>query len=127
MDAADVLAETTVTVSDERYAVVKTDRPDPDAFACIQDGRETTVVAVEGTYDPERTIDVEPGWKVLTFEAVLPFDLVGFLASVATALADADVSIFALSAFSTDHVLVKAADVDQALAILDDLGCDVPL
>ena len=82
---------------------------------------------MEGTYDPERTIDVEPGWKVLTFEAVLPFDLVGFLASVATALADADVSIFALSAFSTDHVLVKAADVDRALVTLDDLGCDVPL
>ena len=127
MDVADSLAEAAVTVSAERYAVVKADRPDPDAFASIQDGRETTLVVEEGTYDPDTAIQVEPGWKVLTFEAVLPFDLVGFLARVATALAEADVSIFALSAYSTDHVLVKAEDLDAALATLDELGCDVPL
>jgi hypothetical protein len=44
---------------------------------------------------------------------------------VATALADEGVSIFALSAYSTDHVLVKEADADRAVETLSDLGCGI--
>ncbi len=56
---------------------------------------------------------------------VLPFELVGFLARIASVLADADVSIFAISAYSTDHVLVSADDLDTAVERLEDLGCSV--
>jgi len=125
MDAADTLAESTVTVSAGTYAVVKTDQPDHDAFATISDGREITVVADSDAYDDDHAIEVEDGWRRLTFDVVLPFELVGFLARVATALADADVSIFALSAYSTDHVFVKDADMERARATLTALGCTV--
>jgi hypothetical protein len=47
------------------------------------------------------------------------------LAAVSTALAEAGVSIFALSAYSTDHVLVKEDDVDAATQTLEELGCTV--
>nr|WP_254279495.1 ACT domain-containing protein [Halomicroarcula marina] len=125
MDPDEFLADSTVTVSPERYAVVRTDREYPTAFATVRDQNETTVVVPEDNYDAADGEDAERGWRILTFEVVLPFELFGFLARVATALADAEVSVFALSAFSTDHVLVKDDDVDRAVRALAELGCDV--
>ncbi|KAB1187347.1 MULTISPECIES: ACT domain-containing protein [Haloferax] len=125
MNPTEFLDGGTVTVSDETYTVYKTEHPESAAFATIQDENETTVVAEAGTVSGENVIESEPGWKRLTFEMVLPFELVGFLAAVATALADEDISIFAISAYSTDHVLVKEEDVPVATKKLEALGCAV--
>ena len=54
---------------------------------------------------------------------VLPFGLVGFMAKVSQALADEKISIFAISAYSTDHVLVKEKDLNKAIKKLENLGC----
>jgi hypothetical protein len=72
--------------------------------------------------DPENVIEEEKGWKILTFEAVLPFELTGFLAAVASVLAEKGIPIFALSAFSTDHILVKEEKLTQCLEALSQLG-----
>ncbi|WP_416840170.1 ACT domain-containing protein [Haloferax sp. DFSO52] len=125
MDSTDFLDGGTVTVSEATYTVYKTERPESSAFATIRDETETTVIAETGTIDDSNVIEAERGWKRLTFEMVLPFELVGFLAAVATALADEDISIFAISAYSTDHVLVKDADVEAATTRLEELGCHV--
>ncbi|WP_424007119.1 ACT domain-containing protein [Haloferax denitrificans] len=125
MDPSDFFEGGTVTVSAATYAVVKAERGDPDAFATIRDDEETTVVVEEERVDEATAIDVERGWKRLTFEMVLPFELVGFLARVAGALAEEDISVFALSAYSTDHVLVREGDVAAAEAKLESLGCAV--
>lgn len=125
MDVDDFLDGCPVRVHDGTYAVVKSRVPDPDAFATIDDGAETTVVAESDAYDPDDAIAVEDGWRVLTFDVVLPFDLVGFLARVTAELADAGVPVFALSAYSTDHVLVKTDDLDAAVDRLSALGCVV--
>jgi hypothetical protein len=125
MDPAEFLRGGTVSVSDETYAVCRTDRDHPDAFATVREAGETTVVVPEGDLDAVDADAVEPGWKRLTFEMELPFELVGFLAAVATALAEADVPVFVLSSYATDHVLVKRADLDTAVQRLADLGCAV--
>lgn len=65
---------------------------------------------------------IEKGWKLLTFDMVLPFGLVGFLARVSKALADEGIAIFVLSAYSTDHILVKEYDCSMALKALRRLG-----
>ena len=125
MNPSEFLDGGTVIVAPETYAVLTTDRPVDDAFATVQDGTETTVVAVAGQVPEEYVLDAEPGWRRLTFDATLPFELVGFLAAVATALARVDVSIFALSSYSTDHVLVKDTDLERATEALEALGCRV--
>ncbi|ELZ65238.1 hypothetical protein C457_17102 [Haloferax prahovense DSM 18310] len=125
MDPSDFFEGGTVIVSAATYAVVKAERGDPDAFATIRDENETTVVVEEERVDEASAVEVERGWKRLTFEMVLPFELVGFLAQVAGALAEEDISIFALSAYSTDHVLVREDDVAAAAAKLESLGCTV--
>jgi hypothetical protein len=128
LDPSTVLADSVVEVAAETYAVVTTDTDTDvviDTFATIDDGRETTHVVPETRLDAIPTVDCEPGWRLLTFDVVLPFELVGFLAVVATALAEHDVSIFALSAYSTDHLLVRQDDLEAALETLSDLGCGI--
>ena len=49
----------------------------------------------------------EGGWGCLKIEGPLDFSLVGILSSLASPLADAGISIFALSTYDTDYVLVK--------------------
>lgn len=48
-------------------------------------------------------------FRLITFGIVLAFDVVGFMALVSTILAEAQVSIIPLGAFSRDHILVPSA------------------
>ncbi len=63
-------------------------------------------------------IPVEQGWRALKIEGPLDFSLVGILASVLNPLADANVTIFAMSTYDTDYVLVKDEQLRQALTAL---------
>jgi hypothetical protein len=60
----------------------------------------------------------ETGWRALRVAGILEFALLGILASIANPLADAGVSIFALSTYDTDYVLVKEIDLERALGAL---------
>ena len=53
-------------------------------------------------------------FRLITFESVLEFDVVGFMAIVASELAEAGVSVLPLAAFSRDHILVAEADFKNA-------------
>jgi hypothetical protein len=64
----------------------------------------------------------EPGWSCLRIEGVLDFSLVGVMAGIAKVLADADVSIFAISTFDTDYLLVRTARLQAAKAALTASG-----
>src|SRR5699024_6290295 len=71
------------------------------------------------------TAQTEPGWRVLTVQGPLAFTLTGILAAVSSELAAAGVTLFSLSTFDTDHVLVKAVDLDRAVAALHAAGHEV--
>lgn len=57
---------------------------------------------------------VEDGWRAFQIEGPIPFAEIGVLAGLSGALARAGVSVFALSTFDTDYVLVKEADLARA-------------
>ena len=57
-------------------------------------------------------------YRLLTFDVELDFSVVGFLAEIARILAEAEISIVALSAFSRDHVLIKQGDLAKVLKVL---------
>jgi hypothetical protein len=65
-----------------------------------------------------RDAKVEGNFRLLSFDIELDFDTVGFLAHISKILAEADVSIVALSAFSRDHILIKQEDLAKALKVL---------
>jgi hypothetical protein len=67
----------------------------------------------------------ETGWRALRVAGSLDFALVGILASIANPLAQAGVSIFALSTYDTDYVLVKESEVARAVGALTAAGFPV--
>ncbi|WP_026424019.1 ACT domain-containing protein [Actinokineospora inagensis] len=84
---------------------------------------EVTVVApVDLTPAGGRT---EAGWRLLTVRGPLEFTLTGIMASLAGSLAAAGVSLFAVSTFDTDHILVHDSDLDRAITALRAAGHDV--
>ncbi len=56
----------------------------------------------------------EPGWRALEVPGPLDFVMVGVIANLAVPLAEAEISIFALSTYNTDYILVKEADLERA-------------
>jgi len=64
---------------------------------------------------------VEGPYRAITFDIVLDLSLVGFLSVVSAVLAEAGISIFALSTFLRDHILVKSSEADEAVLLLEDL------
>jgi hypothetical protein len=61
---------------------------------------------------------LERGWVLLKLHGPFPLDAIGVLASVARPLAEAAISLFALSTFDTDYILVKRVHAKQAIAAL---------
>ncbi len=81
--------------------------------AVIRTPDEISVLCDEAAVPTE--IRAERGWRFLRVEAVLDFSLVGVLAELTGCLAAAGISLFALSTFDTDYLLVKEVDLPGAL------------
>jgi hypothetical protein len=64
----------------------------------------------------------ERGWRAIRVAGTIDFALTGILASVLAPLAAAQISIFAVSTFDTDYVLVREAALERALAALHGAG-----
>ncbi|HEX5496344.1 MAG TPA: ACT domain-containing protein [Mycobacteriales bacterium] len=87
--------------------------------ALVAAPEETTVVVAQPALaDLPAPEAVELGWQRITFAGPLPWELVGFLADVADRLAGARIPFTSVSGFTTDHVLVRAAQAEVALAVL---------
>ena len=72
----------------------------------------------EETAVPADEPRVERGWRALRLQGPFDFALTGILLSVLEPLAAAGIGIFAVSTFDTDYVLVKAVQLEAALAAL---------
>lgn len=71
---------------------------------------------------PENIIQRDDGWKAFCIQGVLDFSLIGILAKIATILADNGISIFAVSTYNTDYVLIKKENYQKALEVLQTTG-----
>ena len=111
-----------VYVWKETFAIIKAKKVYPNAFANVIDKNETTVIIEQSKFNDEDIIEIEKDWKILTFDMVLPFGLVGFLAKISQLLADEKISIFAISTYSTDHLLIREKDLTRAEEKLKDIG-----
>jgi len=112
-------------VSAETYAIVKTRRALAGSLAVIKDDRETTCVIAESKLGSQKFLGFEGDWRMITFDMVLPLSLVGFFAAVSGALAEAGVNLFAISAYTTDHVFVKNPKLETAVRALEQLGMSI--
>ena len=67
---------------------------------------------------------IETGWSLLKIDGVLDFSLVGILSDVSGVLARAKISLFAISTFDTDYILVR--DLPGAVSALRGAGHELP-
>ena len=63
----------------------------------------------------------EAPYSVITFDIVLDLSLVGFLSVVSAILADEGISIYAISTYLRDHILVKTKEADRTIQVLEEL------
>ncbi len=87
-----------------------------DFFSITKTQDELSVVCLEK--EVPSGARVERGWKGLKVEGPLDFELTGILSSLAQPLAEAKISIFAISTFDTDYILVKEENLPNAIDIL---------
>jgi hypothetical protein len=89
-------------------------------YAATRTDSELSVVCPSHLIPPGAS--VEPDWRALTVAGTLDFSLVGVMASLCGTLAGAGVTVFVLSTFTTDHLLVRAPDLSRATAALRAVG-----
>jgi hypothetical protein len=61
-------------------------------------------------------------WRCLRVAGAMDFSMVGVVSSLVTPLAEAGLSVFVVSTFDTDHLLVKDSDVDAVTTALSGAG-----
>jgi hypothetical protein len=67
-------------------------------------------------------VECQRDWIAFKVHGPIDFEMVGVLASLSAALADAGLSLFALSTYDTDYLLVRAGQIGAARQALADAG-----
>lgn len=125
MNIQEFLNDCKVKVWKDQYSIVKAKLIKGNFFSAISDFNEFTLIQKKEDVEIDNVIQEEKGWRVLSFDTTLPFQMVGFMACVSRELADEHISIIALSAYSTEHILVKENDLTKAVDTIKGLGCVV--
>jgi hypothetical protein len=133
---SELLRETRVEVAPANYALIGIRHQDwtrllenpelsprADAtFMIFRDQREVTLLIEEDDWKrirhAARDAKVEGGFRLVTLDIELSWNVVGYLAQVTNILAAAGLSVGALPSFSRDHLLIKQNDLGSALRVL---------
>ena len=116
----------TIEILGQAFTVCKVDSipnnllSDPFCFIGKTDSELSLVCLTEHT--PQRTLAREDGWRALRVAGTMEFSLIGILAELSRVLAEAGVSIFAVSTYDTDYLLVKADRLHRAAEALERTG-----
>ena len=135
-DASELLRRAKVSVAPETFALVGMRHADwarllenpelsprPESqFMLLSDAFEVTLLVEAEDWarmrHAVRDARVESGFRLVTLDVELGWDVVGFLARVTEILAAEGVPVGALAAFSRDHLLIKQDDLGRALRAL---------
>jgi len=90
--------------NEEFFSITKTE--DELSIVCLQD-------------KIKEDIKCERDWKILKIEGPLDFSLIGILSKISTLMANNNISIFAISTYDTDYILIKEESIDKAIEILE--------
>ena len=91
------------------------------SFYTVSRSRDELSIVVEQSQVPDG-VKSERDWTAIRVLETLDFSLIGVLASLATPLTEAKVSIFCISTFDTDYLLVRHKNLERARRALEDAG-----
>jgi hypothetical protein len=113
---------------DGTFAVARLDPSSPipewstrGAFTTVTRTAEELSIVCEEEAVPEE-VRAERGWRALQLEGPIAFETTGVAARFTNALAARAISVFVISTFDTDYLLVKEASLDAAISALRDDG-----
>jgi hypothetical protein len=117
-----------LSVLAQRFAVCRFDADDVipdwleeiDFWSITRTSEELSIVLPEARVPA--SWKSEKGWRCLKVLGLLDFGLTGILVSLASPLAEAGISIFAISTYDTDYMLVRDHDLEEAKKVLSDAG-----
>ena len=72
----------------------------------------------ESDYVPPNFIEMEEGWRALRVAGVLDFELIGIVANISRILAEAEISVFVVSTYNTDYILMKEEKFEAGVQAL---------
>lgn len=84
---------------------------------------ELSIVCIDKNIPNE--IKSEKGWRVLKVEGPLDFSLIGILSKISGILAKEKISIFVVSTFDTDYILVKEESLENSIKVLSDNNINI--
>ena len=86
------------------YSITKTH--DEISVVCLQDNCVT------------QNKQVNTNWRILKIQGPLDFSMIGIIAEISGILKDNNISIFTISTYDTDYILIKDMDVTKAIEAL---------
>jgi hypothetical protein len=97
--------------------------PGQSFFSVTRTDAEMSVVCLEDSAPAGARVETD--WRALEVAGPLDFGMVGVMAALTAPLADVDVSVFVVSTYDTDYVLVHAAALERAIDALRSAGHSV--
>jgi len=118
----------TLTIVDEPLAICRRERDaeipqwacQGDFYSITRTPHELSIVCPESNVPPD--VESEPGWRALSSEGPLGFTLTGLVESLAEPLAVAGISIFVISTYYTDYLMVRENELEIAILALKNSG-----
>ncbi|TGY43714.1 ACT domain-containing protein [Clostridium sartagoforme] len=115
----------TLKLLKDKYSVCRLDKNneipkwifDEEIFSITKTEDELSIVCLQDKISND--IICEKDWKILKIEGPLDFSLVGILSKISTLMANNKISIFAISTYDTDYILIKEESVDKAIKVLE--------
>lgn len=108
------------------YVIYKTEVFDSsiikNEFTFISYTDEELSVVCKEEFLPKNASILESNYKLFRIEGTLDFSLIGIIAKISGLFAENGISIFVVSTFNTDYILVKQDKFDIAISLLKENG-----
>ena len=95
-----------------------------DEFCWIGRTNEELSIVCKSSLEIKSKIE-DDGWSCIKIMGPLDFSEIGILANISAILAKDNISIFALSTYDTDYILVKSQHIKKAISVLTNGGYEI--
>ena len=114
---------------EKRYSIYKikngSDLPDwiysSDFYSITKTEDELSVVALQTDFVNEGIL-CNRDWRILKIAGTLDFSMTGIIAGITDILKDKKITVFVISTYNTDYILVKQSKLDNAINALKEKG-----
>ena len=121
----------TLKLLKDKYSVLRLNKNDEipkwifneEFFSITRTEDELSIVCLQDKV--KEYIKCERNWRILKIEGPLDFSLLGILSKISTLMANNNISIFAISTYDTDYILIKEETINRAIEVLENSNYNI--